>query len=89
MASALLRAELSVRPPRSPVTALRCPEHVPSPSRTLRKAAEKSSFSRSMPVERTAAPYRGRDAATILSMVKEGVSWFSTRPRSSVNLRLH
>jgi len=61
-ARAFLRAELSLRPPRSPdtvlspntvlspITVLRCPEHVPSPSRTLRKAAGKSNFSRSMPV---------------------------------------
>ena len=48
--SALMIPELSLRPPRSLVTALRCPEHVPSPSRTLRKSAEKSNFSRSMPV---------------------------------------
>src|SRR5215472_15600268 len=32
---AFRRAELSLRPPRSPVTALRRPEHVPSPSRAL------------------------------------------------------
>ena len=37
--SALMIPELSLRPPRSLVTALRCPEHVPSPSRTLQKAA--------------------------------------------------
>ena len=42
-------SELSLRPPRSSVTALRCSEHVPSPSRTLRKAAGTSHFSRSMP----------------------------------------
>ena len=35
---------------RPPVRVLRCPEHVPSPSRTLRKAAGTSNFSRSRPV---------------------------------------
>src|SRR5215469_5735485 len=35
-------AELSLRPPRPPVRVLRCPEHVPSPSQTLRKSARKS-----------------------------------------------
>ena len=48
--SALMIPELSLRPPRSLVTALRCPEHVPSTSRTLPKAAGKSNFSRSGPV---------------------------------------
>src|SRR5262252_8836821 len=37
-------------PATSPVTVLRCPEHVPSPSRRLPKAAGKSNFSRSMAV---------------------------------------
>ena len=37
---AFLRAELSLRPPRSHVTALRRPEHVPSPSRAFPNAAE-------------------------------------------------
>jgi len=35
-------AELSLRPPRPPVRVLTCPEHVPSPSQTLRKSARKS-----------------------------------------------
>jgi len=35
---------------RPPVRVLRCREHVPSPSRTLSKAAGKSNFSRSMPL---------------------------------------
>ena len=52
--SALMIPELSLRPPRSSVTVLRCsehvPEHVPRPSRTLPKAAGKSNFSRSMPL---------------------------------------
>src|SRR5215467_8267057 len=39
----------SLRPPRPPVRVLRCPEHVPSPSRTLPKAPGKSNFSRSRP----------------------------------------
>ena len=37
-------------PARSPVTVLRCPEHVPSPSGRLPKAAGKSNFSHSMAV---------------------------------------
>src|SRR5215467_12802240 len=35
---------------RPPVRVLRCPEHVLSPSLTLRKSAGKPNFSRSMPV---------------------------------------
>src|SRR5262249_41944934 len=49
---------------RPPVRVLRCPEHVPSPSRTLRKSAGKPNFSRSDaglgPSERSLANRRRR-----------------------------